>query len=114
MLGAIPGTAIAWMRFEYNKKDRLLTVFADGEIDQYTADKLRKSIDMELDRHNDLAEMLIDMKKVRFMDSTGIGLILGRYKILRKKGAALSIRNAGSAVDRLLRISGIYSIANER
>ena len=102
------------MRFEYNKKDRLLTVFADGEIDQYSADKIRKSIDMELDRHNDLTEVLLDMKKVKFMDSTGIGLIIGRYKIIRKKGARLSIRNASSAVDRLLRISGIYSIANER
>lgn len=101
------------MRIEYNKKECRLTVFADGEIDQYTAEKLRKQIDAEIMRAGDIREMLLDMKKVRFMDSSGVGLILGRYKLLRSKGAVLTVRSAAPAVERLLRISGIYSIANE-
>ena len=86
-----------------------LYLYLDGELDQSVADDLRQQIDQYLDKVNP-KKVVFDMKKLLFMDSTGIGLIMGRYKKLKKRQIPIFIANPNSSIDKVLKISGLYSI----
>ena len=98
------------MRFAYNNKTATLTVYPEGEIDQYYAGEMRSLIDNEINKRGTVSMLVLDFKNVTFMDSAGIGMILGRYKLLRLKGATLVLRNVSAAAERVLRIAGVYKL----
>ena len=56
--------------------------------------------------------LTFDMKKVNFMDSSGIGMLIGRYKTMKKRDGSMCVSNVGKQMDRVLRISGLYRILN--
>ena len=58
--------------------------------------------------------LTFDLESVSFMDSSGIGIVLGRYKVVSKGGGRLRIINANRRVERILRMAGIFSIAEYR
>ena len=80
-----------------------------GEIDHHNARELRT----ELDRYIitvQPSEMVLDMKGITFMDSSGIGLIMGRSKLIRECGGKLEVREPQPYIKRVLRLSGIERI----
>lgn len=81
----------------------------DGEIDHHCAEELRIKIDREISRSN-VKNLIFDFKKVDFMDSSGIGVIAGRYKIINSLGGKVMIIRAGEQVDKILEISGLKKI----
>ena len=86
-----------------------LTAVLDGEIDHHCARSLREEIDqaiLDYEPH----QLRLDFEKVTFMDSSGIGLLIGRYKKLKEKGMRLFVKNVNPYVDKLFRMSGLYSI----
>jgi len=90
-------------------KDRTLVARLSGEIDHHVCDKIRKDIDEEMKLYG--AEHLIfDFSGVSFMDSSGIGMVLGRYKRIHEAGGTVKIRNASRLVLQLLDMSGIFSL----
>ncbi len=90
-------------------KDSTLVVELSGEIDHHVCDKIREDIDEEIKLYS--AEHLIfDFSGVSFMDSSGIGMVLGRYKRISEKGGTVKIRNASRLVRQLLDMSGIFSL----
>ncbi len=95
----------------YDEAQQTLTIYLDGELDHHSARTLRESLDREIESR-DLKNCIIDMKTVSFMDSSGLGVILGRYRLITEKGAKLSIRNPNRTIDRILKLSGIYSIVD--
>ncbi len=82
-----------------------------GEIDHHSARTLREEIDAKIIRATPKILML-DFEKVTFMDSSGIGLIMGRYKLLNPTGGRIIIKNSSSLVKRLLTLSGISKLAS--
>lgn len=95
----------------YDEAQKALTIYLDGELDHHSARTLREELDREIEAR-DLKNCIIDMKKVSFMDSSGLGVILGRYRLITEKGAKLSIRYPNRTIDRILKLSGIYSIVD--
>ena len=79
-----------------------------GEIDEYTARSLRDDLDKLIDAQG-FRSMTFDMQNVTFIDSTGFGLIIGRYKKLRQKRAERLLKNVPPQVDKVFRTSGLYS-----
>lgn len=79
-----------------------------GEIDEYSARSLRADIDKLIDAQG-FRTMTLDMQGVTFIDSTGLGLVLGRYKKLRERRAELLLKNVPQQVDKVFRTSGIYA-----
>ncbi len=79
-----------------------------GEIDEYSARSLRADIDKLIEAQG-FRTMTFDMKDVTFIDSTGLGLVLGRYKKLKQQRAELLLKNIPTQVDKVFRTSGIYS-----
>lgn len=86
-----------------------LYVALEGELDHATAPILRKGLD-ELISNLSFEKVILDMGGLSFMDSTGVGLIMGRYRELKKNNKSLLIRAPGKAVDKVLEVSGIYTI----
>ena len=80
-----------------------------GELDHHSAEKLRRDIDMELEKHG-YTFCVIDMTGVSFMDSSGLGVLLGRYRLITEHGGTMTIKNPNKTIDRILKMSGIYSI----
>lgn len=85
-----------------------ICVKLSGEIDEYSARTLRADIDKLIDAQG-FRTMTFDMQNVTFIDSTGLGFVLGRYKKLRGKRAELLLKNVPAQVDKVFRTSGIYS-----
>ncbi len=86
-----------------------LYIYLEGEIDHSVADELRVELDGYIDKVN-VKNVILDMKDLRFMDSTGVGLIMGRYKRLRQKNISLFISEPNEQIDKVLRVSGLYRI----
>lgn len=93
----------------YIPKDKLLTLKITEEIDEHSTDKLRRKIDNEITRFLP-RKVVFDFSNVAFMDSAGIGMLLGRYKIAKMLGGQVELLNVNNQVRRVLEISGILKI----
>lgn len=95
------------------REDGVLTAVLSGELDEHSAASVRREIDSALDGGG--AERLVfDLGGVTFMDSAGIGVLLGRYRKTAAAGGSMGIINARGGVDRLLRMSGVYTLCDKR
>ncbi len=97
------------MEISYNHSGGTLTVKLSGELDEHSALSVRKTLDKLIDDFR-FGIFLIDFAGVTFMDSTGIGVLLGRYKRLKAIGAEFAITNTSKQVDKIFEASGLYGI----
>ncbi len=86
-----------------------VTVQLEGELDHCSADRIRASLDA-LIADQSIKRLVIDLKKLTFMDSSGIGVIIGRYRTLSRRKGSLAVKGANPAVDRIFQMSGLYQI----
>ena len=97
------------MSVEIKTIGEVITARLSGEIDHHNAAGLRKAIDNSIEL-NMPSLLILDFERVSFMDSSGIGLIMGRYKNLAKRGAALNICGVSPAIYKMMHLSGIERI----
>ena len=92
-------------------KDGILRVKLRGEIDHHSAKYMRKKIDSELfiTRPN---EMYLDLSGIEFMDSSGLGLILGRYPTATEMGIGFTLYDPSPSVLKIIKLSGCERIIN--
>ncbi len=93
----------------YVPKDKQLTLKIEEEIDEYATEKLRRKIDNEITRFLP-RKVIFDFSNVTFMDSAGIGMLLGRYKIIKMLGGQLELLNVNKQIEKIFEISGILKI----
>ena len=86
-----------------------LIVTLKGELDHHTSEDVRKKID-SLYYDNNLSNMVLDLRGLDFMDSSGIGVLIGRYKIISKRGGELGVIHISPHLHRIFEISGLYNI----
>lgn len=87
-----------------------LTVYLQGELDHHSAKEIRSRIDSEILRRKPKF-LELDFSKVTFMDSSGIGLVMGRYKIMTEKGGKVVILNPTPPIRKIMTISGVGKLA---
>lgn len=90
-------------------EDNVLTVYLAGEIDQHTTKSLRQEIDSQTEALRPRT-LCLDFNKVRFMDSSGIGLIMGRFRQMSLMGGNMKIVNLPSNIKRVVNLSGIQTL----
>ncbi|MEW6573117.1 MAG: anti-sigma factor antagonist [Bacillota bacterium] len=83
-----------------------------GEIDLKVSDMLREALDRALERLP-VRHLVFDFGAVTFIDSTGLGVVLGRYKKVAGAGGKLGVTGLRPSVRRVLELSGILRIARE-
>ena len=98
------------MQIQYNTENACLTVRLDGEIDHHSSNALRAEVDAAIYAHLP-QELVFDFRNVSFMDSSGIGLIMGRAKLTEEYGGTLEIHNPSQQIRKVLRISGADRLA---
>ncbi len=95
----------------FDSRERILRAELRCEIDHHTAAELRERIDARL--FEERPEILvIDFKGVKFMDSSGLGLILGRAEVAGAIGASVRLAGLSSGLMKLLRLGGLERIKN--
>jgi len=99
------------MEIKYLNKDDGIYAKLYGELDECSAEYVRISLDDQLKTNiKDKTKLILDFSNVSFMDSTGIGLLLGRYNKFSKNNITMYIKNPTSYVNRIFEMSGIYQI----
>jgi len=91
------------------QKGKWLYIPLAGEIDHHRAEAIRTAIDAAFEG-NDGRHMLFDFAQVTFMDSSGIGVIIGRYKNAAKRGGKVAIAAMNADIARIFHISGLAKI----
>lgn len=91
-------------------EEKRVTAGISGEIDHHNSALMRRKIDMEL-KEKLPSEVVFDFEKVTFMDSSGIGLIIGRYKLMNNIGGKVIVKNASDQIKKVMKLSGIDKIA---
>ncbi len=92
-------------------KEKTIIAYISGEVDHHTAKGIRSEIDSEIERLSP-EKVILDFSAVTFMDSSGIGLVMGRYKIMQSLSGAVLIQNPPDHIKKVMRLAGLDRIAN--
>lgn len=98
------------MSVEIMVKGEVLTALLSGELDHHTAAAMREAIDEAIEL-NMPSLLVLDFGGISFMDSSGIGLVMGRYRNLAKRGASLHISGASPQIYKVMRLAGLERLA---
>ena len=93
-------------------RDDNLIVRLRGELDHHTSEVTRKRIDSSF-FEKDLLNIILDLRELTFMDSSGIGLIMGRYKNAKDRKGELVLVSNNRYIDRILSMSGLLKIIDK-
>lgn len=96
---------------KHERKRAVVTVCLSGELDHMQTAGVRQELD-ELIADPGVKKLVLDLRELSFMDSSGIGMIIGRYKVMRRRGGSVAVR-AGRQVSRILELSGLYQIVEK-
>lgn len=97
------------MNSVFLEKDKTLLVEITEEIDHHTTEKMRKEIDNDITRFMP-RKVIFDFDKVSFMDSAGIGMIIGRYKMTNMLGGVVEMKNVKQSIRKIFEMSGVVKI----
>lgn len=97
------------MELNATRKGQRLTVQLQGELDHHNAQSVRNALDAMI-ADPAIYELQLDMSGVHFMDSSGLGVILGRYRALAARGGKLIVSGVSTPIDRIFRMSGLYAL----
>ncbi len=93
-------------------KNNTLTVCLKGDIDHHTVPAIRESIDDAIAVNHNANLIILDFSGVTFMDSSGVGLVMGRYRLIAPMGKKLQVDNLSARDFQILRMSGIEKLAS--
>ena len=97
------------METKFYEKDKLLVLKITEEIDDHNVKKIRGKADYEIERYMP-KKVIFDFNCVTFMDSAGIGLIIGRYKFAKMLGSTVELANLTSSIKKIFEMSGILRL----
>ena len=101
------------MNCEFIREGELLTLKPRGDIDHHLSSNIRDEIDYYIYKYG-IKDILFDFANVNFMDSSGVGLIMGRYKKIKLIGGCIAVTNLRPGVERIFQISGLYKLVEIR
>lgn len=97
------------MKVKISYKGSTLIAGIIGELDHHSAEYIREKIDSELIKAT-TKNVIFDFSKVTFMDSSGIGVIMGRFKNVSKLNGKLSVINVSNQMMRIFEMSGLLKV----
>ena len=97
------------MYIGFEKKGDILIVNLSGELDHNSAESVRVKVDDRIDKDN-IIKVILNFSGVTFMDSSGIGAVVGRYKKICNRGGKLCITEVNKNVDKIFELAGLYKL----
>ena len=98
------------MQIRTDYRNGVLYMRLCGEMDEHNAAAARTQADRLADAHAGSEKAVFDLGEVSFMDSTGIGFLIGRYKRFRRYGIPVYLTNPNFSTDKILQMSGVYTL----
>ncbi|WP_456272665.1 anti-sigma factor antagonist [Bacillus sp. AK031] len=98
------------LTIDLNENDKVIDVKVNGEIDAYTAPKLKDALSSSAEEEN--VVMNVDLSEVSYMDSTGLGVFVGLFKTIKANGGQLYLNGLSERLRRLFDITGLGDIMN--
>lgn len=102
------------MEVKYSKTNDALTLYVYGELDEYSASNAKNILDKVILDNVNTKKVVFDLSGLSFMDSTGIGLLIGRYKKITQLNLPVYIQGASVATEKIIELAGLYSIMPKR
>ncbi|MCC8022545.1 MAG: anti-sigma factor antagonist [Clostridiales bacterium] len=96
------------VRIEHSKD--VMSAYLDGDIDHHSAKAIRETIDEAIQRKKPKL-LILDFRNVAFMDSSGIGLVMGRYRLLQVTRSRLEIMNVSPQTKKVMKLAGLDKLA---
>lgn len=100
------------MEVLYEVRGENLFIYLPEELDHHNSKIITEQSDWYI-VSNHIRNIIFNFKNTNFMDSSGIGVIMGRYKLIKTRGGNITVTNINNAIDRILTISGLYKIVNK-
>lgn len=97
------------MELNFKRKNKTLMIRISGEIDHHTSQELRRQTESALAQMGG-RNIIFDFAEVDFMDSSGIGMMIGRYKQLQAFGGRIAIACANEKIAEIIRLSGLMQL----
>jgi len=94
------------MNVTFSMLDTTLTVVLEGELDHHNIKDVRELIDLRIERARP-SHLIMDLRGVPFSDSSGIALVLGRYKLMTAAGGSMEVRNVSPQIKKIFLLSGV-------
>ncbi|MBE5906404.1 MAG: STAS domain-containing protein [Lachnospiraceae bacterium] len=101
------------MEAKYQVTDQLLLIYVPKELDHHAADKIRRETEVLIEER-DIRKIVFDFHDTRFMDSSGIGMVLGRVKKMRKRNGSVEAVGVTNNVARIFVMAGLPSVLTIR
>lgn len=101
------------MHLKFQMTDKILIASAFGELDHHSASAVRDEIDETMEAFQCL-HLVLDFEKVTFMDSSGIGVVLGRYNKVTKKGGRIFLAGCSEFVEKILYMAGVFTVVDKQ
>lgn len=98
------------MKIYTSFSDDILYLCLQGEMDEHNAVHARREADALAERYAGCSRAVFDLRSVSFMDSTGIGFLIGRYKTFKRYGVPSFVTGASYETDKILSMSGVYTL----
>lgn len=98
------------MQIKSRMVNKTLYILLSGELDEYTAPTVRKNLDVLFETQKGFVQIVMDLSELSFMDSTGVGVLIGRYKKMREYNKPIFITNPSRNAERIFKMSGLYEI----
>lgn len=98
------------MSVEIRTTGSTVTAYLSGELDHHTAREMREAIDSSVEL-NMPSTLVLNFKNISFMDSSGIGLVMGRYRNISKAGGELHITGTSPQIYKVMKLAGIERLA---
>ena len=98
------------MEIKYKNYNLSLTIYIYGELDECSASNAKNILDKLLLDNLSAKKVVFDLSGLSFMDSTGVGLLIGRYKKLKQFNIQSYISGASVATEKVIELAGLYNI----
>lgn len=97
------------MQITYTVDNGILYINIMGELDEHASTNAKRQLD-DIISSCRVKSIVFNLARLSFMDSTGIGVLIGRYKLASSKGIVVNIANSSRTVDKILHMSGLYQL----
>ena len=101
------------MEKNYKVEGASLSYQMPKEVDHHVAKEICQELDRLIETYS-ISELVLDFSKTEFMDSSGIGVVIGRSKTMRFRGGSIVATGVGKRVDTILRSAGLYQLLQVR
>lgn len=90
--------------------NKTLYILMAGELDEYTVPKVREDLDRLMETERGFMQIVLDLSELTFVDSLGVGVLIGRYKKMRQLNKPIFITNPSRVAEKIFKMSGLYDI----